>query len=111
MALLIRGKSTCPLCGAVISATADVVATPAFLRSSHELSRFSDAVFHRECFDAAPERVTVERLLREAKKTLPGGLTTLAEYESWLASGSTATGLKMMPSRNQATDERSDEKD
>lgn len=62
MALLIRGKSECLLCGRVISADDQVVAFPAFLKADHRLGRFSDGVFHRPCFESCPQRDEVAAL-------------------------------------------------
>ena len=50
MALIILGKTKCPLCEAPITSTANVVATTPFLESSHLLSRYADATMHYECF-------------------------------------------------------------
>jgi len=83
MGLLIRGKTVCKLCGDVIGGDAEVVAFPAFLKPSHRLARFSDAVFHRQCFEECRERREVEQLLEEVKAALAGGPTTLDEYEAW----------------------------
>lgn len=84
MALLIRGKSACPLCGTVIGNDDEVVATPAFLKASHRLAAFSDAAFHSRCFGAAPENAEVEQLLTRFKDKLAAAPTSLAEYETWI---------------------------
>src|SRR5437773_8578740 len=84
MALLIRQKTVCPLCGRVIDADAEIVSTPAFLETSHRLARFSDGVFHRGCFDESIERAKVEQLLAEFKVALSSGPATLEEYEAWI---------------------------
>lgn len=87
MAILITGKSRCLLCGQVIASSDEVVATPAFLKREHALARFSDAVFHRRCFNESPEHDEAERLLARFKEVMAAAppKSTLAEYESWLA--------------------------
>ena len=50
MALIILGRTKCPLCEAPIASTGNVVATTPFLESSHLLSRYADATMHYECF-------------------------------------------------------------
>lgn len=84
MALLLPGKTVCSLCGEVIVARDDVVATPPFLESTHRLARFSDAAFHRRCFEEAAEHAEVENLLMRFKEKMATGPRTLEEYESWL---------------------------
>jgi hypothetical protein len=84
MALLFRGKSVCRLCGNVIGTGDKVVAFPPFLESSHPLARYSDAAFHRHCFDATAERTEVLQLLEARKKKWPSGPLTLGEYEARL---------------------------
>lgn len=63
-----------------------VVAFPAFLPSQHELSSFSDATFHRACFEHDPRRERVDRLyraFREIWAARPRDLGTLEEMEAW----------------------------
>lgn len=51
MALIIRGKSTCALCGEVLEDGDDLFATTAFIENrDHPLWRFSDAAMHHACF-------------------------------------------------------------
>jgi hypothetical protein len=84
--MIIRGKSTCPLCGSVITEDDDVVAFPAFLASEHEFGSFSDTAFHRTCFeqDARSGRVNdLYRRYREIWDSRPRHLKTLKEMEAW----------------------------
>ena len=85
MALFSSGKSICPLCGRIIEHLDDAVATPAFLRGTHRLAIFSDAVFHKECFDRCQERKEVDQLLSRFKEKMKEAPSTLAEYEKWAA--------------------------
>jgi hypothetical protein len=81
MVLLIRGKSRCPICGNVIGLDDEVVGTTAFLKKTHRLARFSDAAFHRECFESCPERAEVEQLylrFEEIMATAPS-----SSFEEW----------------------------
>ena len=51
MALVIRGKTTCSICGQVQRDGADLVATTHFIRDdAHPLWRYSDSAMHRACF-------------------------------------------------------------
>jgi hypothetical protein len=50
MAIVIPGKSCCVLCGELIATPEIAIAFPAFIPPRHELARFSDQVFHRECY-------------------------------------------------------------
>ena len=86
MALIIRGKSTCPLCGRVLEENADVVSFPAFLKPEHRLGEFSDAAFHRQCFEMDPRSAEVSPLYERYRKTWdsrPTDLKTLQEMEAW----------------------------
>lgn len=86
MAIFMAGKSRCPICGKVIDSIDEAIATPAFLKNTHPLAKFSDAVLHKQCFAEAPEREDVERLLSRFKEVMAGGprTGTVAEYESWV---------------------------
>ncbi len=53
MALVIRGKSTCPLCGSVLADGDELWATTHFIADRNDpLWRFSDAAMHLRCFEA-----------------------------------------------------------
>jgi hypothetical protein len=84
MALILRGKTICPLCGNLIGEGDDVFATPAFLKSTHPLSSFSDAAFHAKCFAESEERERVESLLQRCRTIASTAPTTLEEYEVWV---------------------------
>jgi hypothetical protein len=86
MALFIRGKSTCPLCGGVLAEADDVAAFPAFLKPDHELGAFSDTAFHRQCFEEHPRAAEVSALYRRYREiwdSRPRELKTLEEMETW----------------------------
>lgn len=86
MALLIRGKTKCLLCGSTIADEDDVVAFPAFLGASHRLARFSDGAFHKHCFSECAEQREVESLYRryrEIWENRPASLMSAAEIEAW----------------------------
>ena len=52
MAIVILGKTLCPLCGEPILGSQEHVAFSPFIANKRDpLSRFSDAAFHRTCFD------------------------------------------------------------
>lgn len=86
MALILSGKTSCQLCGRPIHAGDDVVAFPAFLPTTHELSFFSDAPFHRDCFDADPRAAQVDELYRRYRAiwdSRPKHLKNMEEIEAW----------------------------
>lgn len=86
MAIIIRGKSTCGLCGEVLGASAQIVGFPAFLPATHELSRYSDSAFHTECFTNWSERETFERLYHRYQQIWsmrPKHLTSAGEIDAW----------------------------
>lgn len=57
MALLLLGKTKCPICGDVINGTQERVSSMPFIDSpSHPFWRFSDATMHLECFRNWPRR-------------------------------------------------------
>ena len=67
MALIIRGKTECPLCHQVIAADDDIVATSHFIADPQDwLWQYSDAAFHRRCFAAWDRREEFVRRFNEA---------------------------------------------
>ncbi len=83
MALFVAGKSQCGLCGQLIERREDVVGMPPFLGAGHRLSRYSDAVFHKACFDQSPDRADVERLHDRFKEVMRAAPADMDEYERW----------------------------
>lgn len=86
MAILTRGKSTCPLCGQIIQAEDEVRGFPAFLSPKHRLGKFSDATFHAccltNCDDAAEAQSLYEKWLAIWDKR-PTDLKSVVEMEAW----------------------------
>lgn len=86
MAMIVEGETKCPLCNRVFEKGQDVVGFPAFLPAAHELCQFSDATFHRACFEANPLARTVSDLYaryRRAWSERPRQLKTLDAIEAW----------------------------
>jgi hypothetical protein len=86
MVLHIPGKTKCLLCGKVIQQGVATVGFPAFLRPSHPLSRYSDAIFHANCFATCVDRESVDALYeryREIWEGRPRNLKSAAEVEAW----------------------------
>ncbi len=53
MALIIKGETQCALCGEVIQDSDETVGTLPFISDPRDkFYRFSDAPFHKRCFDA-----------------------------------------------------------
>lgn len=86
MALVIDEKTPCPICGEPIRNAAEATGFPAFLHARHRLAKFSDAVFHKNCFAGCPERAEVEALFsryRQIWDSRPKNLTSAAEINAW----------------------------
>ncbi len=72
MALVMRGKSRCSLCGRVIQHDDALVGFPHFLAPDHRLGRFSDSAMHEECYETWPHRAEFSELLDQALCDAPG---------------------------------------
>lgn len=86
MALILPGKTVCGLCKKSIQVGDDVVSFPAFLPVAHELSFFSDAPFHRRCFEIDPRAAQVNEVYsryRAIWDSRPKHLKDMAEIEAW----------------------------
>lgn len=86
MALIFPGTTACPLCDQVLTEADEIVSFPAFLRRDHELASFSDAAFHRVCFDSHPRAADVSALYaryRAIWDSRPKDLKSLEEMEAW----------------------------
>lgn len=92
MAFFLPGKTDCAICGKAIFRAEDAVGTQAFLRPSHPLAKYSDAVFHRDCFEHSPDRPQVEALVSRWKDVMRQAPSTLDEYEKWVANASKEFG-------------------
>ena len=51
MVIALLNKTTCAVCGKVISEGDDHLGFPAFLKKNHKLWKYSDAAFHTQCFE------------------------------------------------------------
>ena len=87
MAIIDEKKLQCSLCGKVIDSQDEAIMFPNFLRNTHPLAKFSDAVVHKRCFQECAERANVELLLSRFKELMANAPLncTLEEYESWLS--------------------------
>jgi hypothetical protein len=86
MAMIIRGKSICPLCNEVLEEGEHLTAFPAFLPSDHLFGKFSDAAFHTICFEKDPDADAVHDVFYIWKKiwdSRPKELKTIEEMEAW----------------------------
>ena len=77
MALIIRGKSRCPLCNSTLGQKDPLVAFSPFLPDSHPLARFSDAAFHRACLEKDRHADAVMKLHERYQKIWRGRPTHL----------------------------------
>ncbi|MEM7187467.1 MAG: hypothetical protein AAF466_12485 [Bacteroidota bacterium] len=62
MALLLRGKSKCPICGEIIHQEA-VVAGYLSVSAEHPMFRFHDVCMHQSCYEQWELRETYEKLV------------------------------------------------
>lgn len=84
MALVIKGRTPCGICGEPLEEP--IIGFPAFLGRDHELSGFSDAAFHERCFISHPRAADVTALYARFQAiwaSRPLGLKTVAEIEAW----------------------------
>lgn len=74
MALILREKSICPICGKVLKTGEEVMGFPPFVANQADpLLLFHDAGFHRSCVLAHPLWPKLnQRMLEYAEKTGPG---------------------------------------
>ncbi|REJ75390.1 MAG: hypothetical protein DWQ47_07880 [Acidobacteria bacterium] len=56
MAIVIEGRTKCPLCSRTVSDRDEIRAFTAFLPKQHKLWRYSDAAFHEDCFSSWEHR-------------------------------------------------------
>ena len=86
MTLFVTGKTICPICRQTIVDKTGIVAFPAFLPNDHEFATYSDAAFHRKCFEKTPHHEEVQNLYkryREIWESRPRDLNNLDEIEAW----------------------------
>lgn len=85
MAITAQGAKHCVLCKLEVQ-MAEAVAFPAFIPRGHSLHKYSDCVFHRECFDAwsfADQLSDLYRRFREIWDTRPTDLESMEAIEDW----------------------------
>lgn len=78
MAIIIFGKSECPLCCSPLQADDDYMATSHFLPTG-PLSRYSDAAMHRDCFKAWAKAGEFRAAFNEVGRSWPGGPRQMLE--------------------------------
>lgn len=64
MPLVLRGKSTCSLCGLVLESD-QIVGLPPVLPPDHPLWRFSDSAMHESCYENWRHRDYFKSVLRK----------------------------------------------
>lgn len=71
MALVFLGKTLCPICGIVLQKGEELVSFAPFVANRRDpLFRFSDAAFHRRCFEGEP---LAEAALRRSEEVARRG--------------------------------------
>lgn len=85
MAIVILGKSKCVVCGEIVCEASEANAFPAFIPQGHELSEYSDSVFHRSCFESWEQHEKLASLFDEYQRvweSRPIGIP-FDEIEKW----------------------------
>jgi len=74
MAIIIEGKTACPLCSNILEKGQEVVSFPAFVGNGLDpLWPFSDAAFHSDCFEQHPlSSEAIARYEEMREETAPG---------------------------------------
>jgi hypothetical protein len=86
MALVLLGRSKCPLCSEVMKEGEELKAFPAFLPYDHRFGRFSDAAFHKVCFEKDEDAQAVDDMLyvwERIMKSMPRDLATEEQRTAW----------------------------
>ena len=78
------GKTPCAICGRPVLQEEDSVSTPAFLRESHPLWHYSDALFHKKCYEVSSDKLAVDSLLARYKEVMSQAPKTFEAYEEWV---------------------------
>lgn len=86
MVLILTGKSQCAKCGKILSQGEELVGLPALFPVGHRLYKYSDAGFHRKCYESLDVFSDIESILKKLddlklqKPSVPGGMT-FADFE------------------------------
>jgi hypothetical protein len=83
MALIILGKSKCPLCNQILEANENLTTFPAFLPADHKFGKFSDAALHTNCFQKDPDATSVQDMFYVWNKIWEGRPKNSEEMDSW----------------------------
>jgi len=82
---VILGKSKCASCGEILGEASKAKAFPAFIPPGHELSEYSDSVFHSSCFESWEQHEKITSLFEEYQRvweSRPKGIP-FDEIEKW----------------------------
>lgn len=85
MSMFFPGRTKCIICGKSVETVADCFGIPAFIPPGHKFSGFSDACFHRDCYDAWTDRLEFQKLYEQyinLWNTRPSDLSP-DEIEKW----------------------------
>lgn len=86
MALILLGRTLCPLCKTTIEEGDEIKSFPAFLPYTHKFGKYSDAAFHLYCFELEPDYKQVDDMFTAWWMTMEARPrnVTLEEGEAWL---------------------------
>lgn len=74
------------MCSKTLNANEELTSFSAFLPYDHRFGRFSDAAFHKNCFDSDPDANAVNDMYYVFNKIMEGcpkDLKTVEEMETW----------------------------
>jgi len=79
MALIVQGKTTCPICKKVIEQDDNTVAFSGFIANDADpLSEFNDSAFHADCFASHPLAERCQEVYQRTRSQLGPGERTCA---------------------------------
>jgi hypothetical protein len=65
MAIIILGKSRCPICGELLQEGDEITGLPAISDLANPLYPYFDAGFHKSCFENWDKRNEIEAILKK----------------------------------------------
>ena len=67
MAIILLGKSECPLCGKTLEEGEEIIGLPAISDTSHPLLAYFDNGFHKACYENWEEKDKIDEALTKEK--------------------------------------------
>jgi hypothetical protein len=67
MAIILIGKSRCPLCGEILTAESSIISLPAISDVSNPLYHFFDSGIHESCFEKWGKKSEIDTILKDER--------------------------------------------